>query len=136
MRDDDLADGIADDCEIFDNKFTGRVIHNAADSVFHTSGTIDTKPIETDVDNCLFRDASTRVISSIRQIHERNASMQDDAFNNTDVIVEIPKLPGLLISEGDTFIDLDTDGQPSYQIHSVDNTTLATRFRVGLRVLE
>ena len=89
MRDSDLSDGIADDAEIFDDKFTGRVIHNDGDSVFHTSGTIDTKPIETDVENCLFRDSSNRVIGSIRQIHERNASMQDDSFNNTDLVAEM-----------------------------------------------
>lgn len=136
MRDSDLSDGIADDLEIFDNNFTGRIIHNDGDSVFHTSGTIDTKPITIDIEHCLFRDSSNRVIGSIRQIHERNASLQDDAFNNTDLIVEIPKIPGLLIKEGDTFLDLDTDGQPSYQIHSVDDTTLGTRYRVGLRVLE
>ena len=130
--DDLFKRGIGNDWKIFDNSFTGIVIHNRKDTKpDFTTGTIAASEVSTEVEGCLYRDVAIRNNTSIRQLHEREASIQQDTFYTADFVVEIPQLDGLLIDEGDKFIDQDTGKK--YNIVAVDLATLTTRIRVALR---
>jgi hypothetical protein len=136
MIDDMLRDSILDDAEIFDNTFNGRVIHQVKENVRldFTDNTAVTSTVEKDSVNCLLRGRSRRQNTSIKQIHQRDASVQDDAFDSADLIVEVPTADfEFTINEGDTFIDLDRENK--YNIIAVDLVTLETRYRIALRKL-
>lgn len=128
----DLRDNIKDDYLIFDNQFVGILEHNSSEYVRDIkAGTTQSAVITTEIEGCVFRNKANRESSSIKQIHRREDSIQNDQFNAVDVVVEIPKLDELEISAGDKFID--KRGSKPYRVVAIDITTLETRIRVGLR---
>lgn len=127
-----LRDSIANDYLIFDNIFDGSIIHNVKEArPDFTTGKINHSTVETPVSGCLFRDLAVRNNQSLKQIRAPNASIGNDVFYTSDLVVEIPQLDGLLVDEGDTFID--TRDNKSYNIVAVDLVTLTTRIRIALR---
>jgi hypothetical protein len=127
----DLKECIKDDYKIFDNIFKGKIIHvlKTAKPDF-VSGSINNPVIEKEIEGCLFRDKSVRNASSIKQTTSRDASLQNDIFYKSDLVVEIPFIADLAIDEGDKFVD--TRDSVVYNIVSVDYVTLTTRFRCAI----
>jgi hypothetical protein len=127
-----FRDSIKDDHLVFDNTFDGIVTHNQkiAQPDF-TTGKMRMNAVDVPVFGCLYRDLATRNNQSIKQVHQSSVALQNDVFYTSDFVVEIPKIDGLVIDEGDKFKDLDTN--KTFNIVAVDITTLTTRFRVALR---
>lgn len=127
-----FRDSIKNDWKVFDNIFTGKVSHNNKVSAPNfTTNTFNTNTVDTTVEGCLYRDVALRNNQSIKQLHERDASVQNDIFYTADFVVEIPQKDGLLIDEGDQFTDMSTNQK--FNIVAVDLVTLTTRIRVALR---
>lgn len=127
-----LRDNIEDDYLIFDNAFVGILSHNDPDIVVDlNTGTATSAVTNTEIPGCLFRNKANRESSSIKQIHRREDSIQNDQFNAADLVVEIPYLPNLSISIGDEF---RVSGESKrHSVVAIDYATLETRIRVGLR---
>lgn len=130
-----FKDSIKDDWKIFDSIFQGKVTHNQklAQPDF-TTGKMRMNTVDYVVDGCLYRDLAARNNQSIKQVHQNSVAVQNDIFYTTDFVVEIPKVDGIEIDEGDLFTDMVTKKQ--YQIVAVDITTITTRFRVALRAFK
>lgn len=128
-----LRDGIADDAEIFDWKFKGRIRHNLKSPVVDFStGQAVFPTVEFTLENCIFRNAATRNDTAIKQLHQRDVSLQVDQFDAVDRVVEvpIPEAP-YEVHQGDTFIGED---DKEWRIIAIDLCTLGTRYRLGLKV--
>lgn len=129
--DDAFIDGLKDDYLIFDGKETVLVEHNIND----TSDDFDTgksqSSIErTEVKNCLWRQPSLRNGSSVPELHERSMAVQKDNMIKYDVVLEVPILEGLLISDEDSIVRKLDDSK--WRVVMVDIATLKNRYRLGL----
>ena len=128
-----LKDGIADDAGIFDWSFTGTIVHNLKNqSINFDTGVVTINTETFTLDNCIFRNAATRNDTSIKQLHQRDVSLQVDQFDAVDRVVEVP-IPQdpFSITQGDKFIDEDEN---EWRIIAIDLCTLGTRYRLGLKV--
>jgi hypothetical protein len=125
-----FRESIADDINLFDN-LEELIIHHHADdpTVDWDAGTSVRTITHTTVLNCLFRQPSQRNGGSIPLLHERSQAVQKDDFSKFDVVVEVPKLDGLLIDERD-IVERTKDGK-RWRVVMLDESTLSTRYRLG-----
>jgi hypothetical protein len=129
--DDSFRNGIKDDYLVFDGKETLIIHHNSDGPQLNwTAGTGASTTIHTEVDNCLFRQPSTRVGPSVPQLHERAMAIQKDKFAACDTTCEVPMIDDLIISEND-IIERPFDNT-KWTVKMLDYATLRTRYRLGL----
>jgi hypothetical protein len=115
---------------VFDNSFTGKVLHNnGSTNPDFATGQIAPTITEYEVDGCIFRNSAVRNSSSQRQIGARDIAITNDEFNMADKVVEVPR-EGVIVREGDTFVDEDEN---KWHITAVDICTLDTRYRLALK---
>lgn len=128
-----LRDGIADDAAIFDWGFTGKVVHNIKNPVLDfVTGQISMAVVEFTLPNCIFRNAAERNDTAIKQLHQRDVSIQVDQFDSIDRVVEVPiPVAPYDVTQGDKFVD--EDGK-EWRVVAIDLCTLGTRYRLGLKV--
>lgn len=125
-----FRESIADDINLFDNLEELIIHHNADDATVDWDTGLSVRTItHTTVPNCLFRQPSQRNGNSVPQLHERSQAIQKDDFSKYDVVVEIPRLEGLLINERD-IVERTKDGK-KWRVVMLDDSTLSTRYRLG-----
>jgi hypothetical protein len=130
-----FREAIKDDVKIFDNKETLIIHHNSDDATVDWTSDepmAQIAVVSTTVDDCLFRQPSSRNGSSVPMLHERAQAIQKDDFLKYDVVIEVPKIENLAIKERDT-VERPKDGK-KWRVVMVDVSTLATRFRLGCSI--
>ena len=125
-----FRESIADDINLFDNLEELIIHHNADDAtVDWDTGTSIRTVTHTTIPNCLFRQPSQRNGGSVPELHERSMAIQKDDFSKYDVVIEIPRVDGLLINERD-IVERTKDGK-KWRVVMLDDSTLSTRYRLG-----
>jgi len=134
-----FKNSIKDDYKIFDNWETMLLEHITDNATVNFDDGTAARNVNTiEVPYCLQRQPSRRNGGSVPQLHERSVSIQKDAFDKFDTVIEVPKsftndegeLIVVQIRTNDVITRSKTTGE-RYRIQMLDNSTLETRWRLG-----
>lgn len=120
---------------VFDGLEELTLVHGIDVQIDYSTDRLHKSIVTTKVKNCLIRQVSERLSSTVRQIFERGKSIGNDSIPLADTVIEIPIAEATDVTFGDTLTKFDVAGNVKlkFTVLAVDKATLSTRWRAACR---